>query len=72
MKYMNAQKVMSERKVEPLALYFTQDHWILVAFCLLKQDHREFRLDRIMDLKVLPEYFPPNSFALNDYFKKYQ
>lgn len=61
----------TQRKVNPLALYFTQDNWVLVAFCHLRSDHREFRLDRIKHLESTAEYFPPNQFSLNEYFKKY-
>lgn len=58
------------RKINPLAVYFTQDHWILVAYCQLRKDHREFRLDRIKNLNVTSEFFPPNQFSLDHYFKK--
>jgi len=60
----------SKRKVEPLAVYFTQDHWILVAYCLLRKANREFRLDRIISLAHTNDIFPPNQFELGDYFKK--
>ena len=62
----------TERTVNPLALYFTQDHWIMVAFCQLRNDQREFRLDRISKLEFLSESFPPNQFTLDHYFKKYR
>ncbi len=70
--YTNAQLIHTQRNIEPLALYFTQNHWILVAYCRLKKAHREFRLDRIKKLTTIQEQFPPNTFSLNHYFKKYQ
>ncbi|WP_435622777.1 helix-turn-helix transcriptional regulator [Flagellimonas sp.] len=69
--YESASGVRTSRKVRPLAVYFTQDHWILVAYCLLREENREFRLDRIKNLTPTSEFFPPNHFQLEDYFKKY-
>ncbi len=69
--YVSSKEVETKRKVNPLALYFTQDNWILVAYCRLRKDLREFRLDRIKDLKSTTEYFAPNQFSLDNYFKKY-
>ena len=40
----------TERPIEPFAIYSTQDNWILIAFCLLRNDFRAFRLDRIQHL----------------------
>ena len=61
---------MSQRDIEPLALYFTQDAWMMVAFCRLRQAHREFRMDGITELKKTDKTFPPNQFRLSDYFTK--
>ncbi len=69
--YSSAIGVKSLREVEPLALYFTQEHWILVAYCKLRKAHREFRLDRISSVSRTAQHFPPNQFSLDDYFKKY-
>jgi len=71
LRYSAANGVISKRMVNPLALYFTQDHWIMVAFCHLRQAHREFRLDRIVELQLTESLFPPNQFSLDHYFKKY-
>ena len=45
-------QVSTQRVIEPLALYHTQENWILIAWCRLRQAHREFRLDRIQELRV--------------------
>jgi len=71
LRYVSADGVETVRQVNPLALYFTQDHWILVAFCQLRNSHREFRLDRIKELQPTGTHFPPNQFSLDHYFKKY-
>ena len=63
---------LTTRKIEPLAVYFTENAWILVAFCRLRNDQREFRLDRISKLNITTETFDyQQNFSLNSYFKKY-
>ena len=60
----------SERDIEPLALYFTQDRWMMVAYCRMRKAWRAFRLDAIIGIEKTLEAFPPNQFELSDYFKK--
>ena len=65
-------KVKSEehsfRKIEPCAMYSTQNKWILIAWCHLRNDYRAFRIDRIHHFKILPEKFEDRKFNLGDYF----
>ena len=56
------------RIIEPQALYHTQENWILIAWCLLRNDYREFRLDRIIQFEVLNEHFDNRNFELMAYF----
>jgi predicted DNA-binding transcriptional regulator YafY len=39
-------------------LYFWGDRWSLAAWCELRQDFRNFRLDRIAALRVQGERYP--------------
>ncbi len=48
---------ITKRKIKPLALYFTENDWILIAFCTLRNDIREFRLDKMESLKITNEIF---------------
>lgn len=58
------------RKIEPMAVYFTNNVWILISFCQLRNELREFRLDRIISLKLTHETFKSNTqFSLKKYFK---
>ncbi|WP_298478776.1 YafY family protein [uncultured Maribacter sp.] len=60
------------REIEPLAIYFTESSWVLVAFCRLRNNLREFRLDRISTLFITSETFDyQQDFSLNDYFNKF-
>ena len=61
------------RRIEPQALYFTNSVWIVIAFCHLRDEIREFRLDRIIDLTIT--YKPFNkiiNFDLQEYFESFQ
>lgn len=56
--YEDAQQVASQRRVRPLALIFFGPVWLLVVWCELRQDFRNFRLDRIQKLEVEQATFP--------------
>jgi predicted DNA-binding transcriptional regulator YafY len=56
------------REVEPLGIYLGQ-HWHLVAFCRLRQEFRDFRLDRIVGLQVLAEAFSSRPERLAQYWQ---
>lgn len=61
--------VAVDRKIEPCAMYSSQNKWILIAWCHLRNDYRAFRIDRIENFKILPEKFDDRKFILMDYFK---
>jgi predicted DNA-binding transcriptional regulator YafY len=60
---------ITERTVEPFAIYSTQENWLLIAFCRLRKDFRAFRLDRIQSLSILNEQFEPHKITLQEYFE---
>jgi predicted DNA-binding transcriptional regulator YafY len=48
---------VTHRKVEPYGIVVWEGRWYLVGYCCLRQEHRNFRLDRIQQAEVLPETF---------------
>ena len=62
---------LTKRQVEPFALLNTRNGWILVAWCRLRQDFRNFRLDRIQNLDLRSDTFTPHDMTLEDYFCRY-
>jgi predicted DNA-binding transcriptional regulator YafY len=69
--YQDAAARATQRRVRPLALYFWGDAWTLAAWCELRQDFRNFRLDRIADVIVAPDRFPDESGKrLEDFLRK--
>lgn len=60
----------SIRRVRSLGLFYWGDRWTLGAWCELRQDFRNFRLDRISRLDVSDERFKDETGKrLNDYLK---
>ncbi|MGJ8647534.1 MAG: helix-turn-helix transcriptional regulator [Marinomonas colpomeniae] len=62
---------LTQRRIEPFALFSTRNSWILVAWCRLREGFRNFRLDRIQTLDLLLETFTPHDMTLEDYFRQY-
>ena len=61
----------TERDVEPLGIIFQDDAWSLVAWCRLRQDLRQFRVDRIKRLELRGETFAPRAeFSLRRYLEE--
>ena len=48
---------MSQRTVRPLGCFFWGKVWTLAAWCESRQDFRNFRVDRIKALALMPETF---------------
>ncbi len=58
----------SFRKIEPCAMYSTNNKWILIAWCHLRNDLRAFRIDRIKHFKILSTTFDDRKFSIQEYF----
>lgn len=54
---------VTERDVEPLHLAYLDQAWVLTAYCRLRHDQRNFRLDRMDRLTVTKETFAPRPVA---------
>lgn len=44
---------MTHREIEPLGLIHYLDYWHLIAWCRLRKDYRDFRIDRIQKVEVI-------------------
>ena len=47
----------TERIVEPIGIVYYGDAWHTIAYCRLRQDYRDFRLDRMSKLTPLSETY---------------
>lgn len=60
----------TERTTRPLGLYFWGRTWTVAAYCELRNDFRNFRLDRVTELTLTDQHFelaPP--ITLEDYVR---
>ncbi len=69
--YQSSLNQTSRRNIEPFAIYSTNDNFLLIAFCLLRNDFRVFRIDYISDLVIQDEVFTPHKMTLEEFFEEY-
>ncbi len=61
----------SRRDVRPLALSFWTGVWTLASWCELRNDFRDFRIDRMEQVEILDRIFTPRrGQRLEDYMKR--
>jgi predicted DNA-binding transcriptional regulator YafY len=53
---MNGQE--STRELWPLGMVGWGDHWTLLAWCEMRNAYRNFRFDRIQNIRLLPGHYP--------------
>ncbi|WP_017813082.1 helix-turn-helix transcriptional regulator [Paenibacillus shenyangensis] len=58
--YINADNVRTSRDIEPVHLYFKYGNWYVYGYCRNRQEYREFRLSRMMDVELTTEPFQAN------------
>ncbi|WP_312362926.1 YafY family protein, partial [Sphingobacterium sp.] len=58
-----------KREIEAVGIFVESKFWYILAFCKLRKDYRQFRLDRINNIRMLTDDFgkehPELSFFLN-------
>ena len=55
--YRKADDTPSQRDVKPLGLFFWGKVWTMTSWCMLRDDFRNFRIDRIHDIEMLDQSF---------------
>jgi predicted DNA-binding transcriptional regulator YafY len=69
--YCRADGEFSERRIRPLGLYFWGNVWSLAGWCELRQDFRNFRLDRIQQIRLENDTFiDEEGQSLQDFISK--
>jgi predicted DNA-binding transcriptional regulator YafY len=64
--YCTVDGVVTERRIEPLAVVYTWNAWFLYAWCRLRSGYRLFKLVRIADLRLSLEGFKDRGASLDD------
>jgi predicted DNA-binding transcriptional regulator YafY len=60
----------TERCIEPVGVFYQDNYWHLIAWCRLRQDYRDFRLDRISNIYLTGERFRTQHPNLNEYISR--
>jgi predicted DNA-binding transcriptional regulator YafY len=60
----------TERHIEPIGISFISNRWHLIAFCLLRKDYRDFRIDRIEQLQMTEEVYKNEHPTLQQYLEE--
>lgn len=64
-------QITTTRHIEPIGLFYYSHHWHLIAWCRLREDYRDFRLDRVESFQLLSEQFSRRSHdTLKEYLSK--
>lgn len=61
---------ISERNIEPIGIFYLADHWHLVAWCQLRNDYRDFRVDRISKVETTKKLYSKQHPTLKKYLQK--
>lgn len=56
-KFLSADGEMRDRIIHPCDMFFYSDFWYVSAFCELRNEIRHFRLERIIEYKILEEKY---------------
>jgi predicted DNA-binding transcriptional regulator YafY len=68
--YISNTEELTSREVEPIGLFYYSAAWHLIAWCRLRNGYRDFRADRIKDLKNTTKNFEGrNLLSLQEYFR---
>jgi len=59
MRYRAFEKDETERELDPYGLVYRGGFWYTVGYCHLRQDLRTFRLDRVIEVRLLDSIFQP-------------
>ncbi|WP_284378511.1 helix-turn-helix transcriptional regulator [Amylibacter marinus] len=62
--YVDAKGAITLRRIQPLAIIYADAKLVAVAMCLLRDDFRAFRLDRIVGFRETGQGFSPRRVAM--------
>lgn len=60
----------TQREIEPVGVFHQANYWYFIAYCHLREDYRQFRIDRIQEIKRTDRPFTRTHKKLSYYMKK--
>jgi predicted DNA-binding transcriptional regulator YafY len=61
---------IKDRNIEPIGIFFSAGYWHTIAFCDLRLDYRDFRLDRILSITKTDKTFKKEHPSIKAYLGK--
>ena len=55
--FANHSQEHTKRDIEPIGIFYKDSYWHLIAFCRMRKDYRDFRIDRINRVVVTDKIF---------------
>lgn len=68
--FSNNKQEKTERNIEPVGIFFAGNRWHVIAFCHLRNDYRDFRIDRIIEITPSGKQFIKEHPSLKTYLKQ--
>jgi predicted DNA-binding transcriptional regulator YafY len=61
---------ITERSIEPIGIFYASGYWHTIAFCRLRNDYRDFRADRILQIRATETRWDRKHPSLKTYLKE--
>lgn len=65
--YKTVDSRVTNRTIEAVGVFFEFNYWYIMAFCTLRKDFRQFRVDRILKISKTQNPFSQEYGQINDY-----
>ena len=60
----------TQRDIEPVGVFYLDHYWHLIAYCSERNAFRDFRFDRIHEIKATDQHFADRHPSLKEYLKE--
>lgn len=68
--FANHSQENTSRNIEPVGIFYSGSNWHLLAFCQLRNDYRDFRIDRIKQFTSTPLSYKKEHPSLKTFLKQ--
>lgn len=68
--FANHSQENTSRNIEPVGIFYSGSNWHILAFCQLRNDYRDFRIDRISQIISTPLPFKKQHPSLKSFLKQ--
>lgn len=66
--YIDTNNNKTAREIEPIGIIFYTNQWHLIAWCWLRKSYRDFKINKLTDLKsTLTSFKKEHSYSIQDY-----